>query len=75
MSKIVTNENKLRTYATTESEVSYESETNQRAYTWSNVSYNYTAGDTILLVKNTNSTDNLISSASSSKVKVYKSGC
>jgi len=56
----VTSENKLRTYATTESEISYESETNKRAYTWSNVSYDYAAGDTILLVKNTSSTLNLL---------------
>jgi len=56
----VTSENKLRTYATIEDEVSYESETNQQAYTWTNVTYNYSANDTILLVKNTNNTENLI---------------
>ncbi len=55
----VTDENKLRTYSTVESEVSYESETNKRAYTWTS-SYNYDAGDTIILLKNTSSTLNLI---------------
>jgi hypothetical protein len=55
----VTSENKLRTYATIESEVSYESETNERAYSWTS-SYNYDANDTILLLKNTSSTKNLI---------------
>jgi len=56
----VTKNNKLRAYCTNESEISFESETNEQAYTWTNVSYNYTAGDTILLVKNTNSTKNLL---------------
>jgi len=56
----VNDENKLRTYSTTESEISYESETNFRSYSWTNVTYNYTAGDTILLVKNTSITANLI---------------
>ena len=56
----VTKNNKLRAYCTNESEISYESETNGQAYTWSNVSYNYTAGDTILLIKNTSATKNLL---------------
>lgn len=49
----VTNDNKLRAYATIESEASFESETNGACYSWS-ASYNYAAGDTVLLVKNTN---------------------
>ena len=53
----VTSENKLRVYSTAEREISYESETNERAYSWSNATYDYDAADTILLVKNT-STDN-----------------
>ena len=56
----VTDENKLRVYSTVESELSFESETNERTYTWSNVSYNYTAGDTVLLLKNTDNSKNLI---------------
>jgi len=55
----VTDENKLRAYCTTESEISYESETNERAYTWSH-SYDYDANDTILWLKNTSSTEHLI---------------
>lgn len=56
----VTSENKLRTYATTEPEISFESETNSRAYSWTNATYDYTAADTVLLVKNTSSSLNLI---------------
>jgi len=52
-------ENRAKVYATTESEISHESETNKRAYSWT-TSYNYDAGDTILLLKNTSSTLNLI---------------
>lgn len=55
----VTDEQKLRTYSTVEDEISYESETNGRAYSWSH-SYNSTAADTILWVKNINTTENLI---------------
>jgi hypothetical protein len=56
----VTSENKMRTYATTASEISYESEANERAYSWVNATYDYTAGDTILLVKNTSTTEDLL---------------
>lgn len=52
----VTDQNKLRVYATGESEISFESEVNSRAYTWMNVTYDYVAADTILLVKNTSAT-------------------
>ncbi len=55
----VTDDNKLRTYTTIESEISYESETNKRGYTWTSA-YDYDAGDTIILLKNTSSTLNLI---------------
>ena len=56
----VTDENKLRVYSTVETEISFESEFNGRAFSWSNVSYDYAAGDTVLLVKNTSTTLNLI---------------
>jgi len=57
----VTNENKLLAYCTTESEASYESETNHRCYSWTNASaYAAGAADTVLLLKNTSSTLNLI---------------
>jgi len=55
----VTSENKLRTYSTNEYEVSFESETNERAYTWT-TKYNVTAGDTVLWLRNNSSTLNLI---------------
>ena len=55
----VDKENRFQTYATTETEISHESESNRRAYTWAG-SYDYDAGDTIMLVKNTSSTTNLI---------------
>jgi len=56
----VTKNNKLRTYSTRQAEVAFESETNGQAYTWTNVSYDYAAGDTILLLKNTSPTKNLL---------------
>jgi len=52
-------EHRLKVYATTESEISHESEVNKRAYSWSH-SYNSGANDTVMLLKNTNSTLNLI---------------
>jgi hypothetical protein len=55
----VDNENRLEVYSTTETEISHESESNERAYTWQH-SYDYDAGDTIILVKNTSPTKNLI---------------
>jgi len=51
--------NRLRSYSTTESEISYESETHARAYTWTH-SYNSGANDTILWLKNTSTTSSLI---------------
>jgi len=56
----VTSDNKLRTYTTIESEISFESEVNGQSFSWSNATYNYTALDTILLVKNTSTTLDLI---------------
>lgn len=55
----VTENNKLRGYATCESEISYESEVNERAYTWT-YAYNYTGADTILWLRNDSTTLNLI---------------
>jgi len=55
----VDSENRLKNYCTMETEISHESETNKRAYTWSH-SYNSGAGDTILWLKNTSTTKNLI---------------
>jgi hypothetical protein len=55
----VDRENRLLTYATTESEISHESESNKRAYTWTHA-YDYDANDTILWLKNTSSSYNLI---------------
>ena len=52
-------EHRLRVYATTESEISHESESNNRAYTWT-YAYDYDANDTILWLKNISSSHNLI---------------
>jgi len=55
----VDSENRLKTYSTIETEISHESEVNKRVYTWSH-SYNSGANDTILWLKNTSTTKNLI---------------
>jgi len=56
----ITNNNKVRAYATTEKEISYESEVNGEAYTWTAVSANVDTGDTGLLVCNDSATKKLI---------------
>jgi hypothetical protein len=56
----VTAENMLRTYSVTEAEIAHVSEEEGLAFSWSNVSYDYDALDTILLVKNTSATKKLI---------------
>lgn len=56
----VTREFMLRVYAQVESEISHVSENDGLAFSWSNVTYDYDAADTILLVKNTSPTRNLI---------------
>ncbi|MCP4569087.1 MAG: hypothetical protein GY841_16050 [FCB group bacterium] len=58
-SAAVTSENKLRAYCTTESESSYESEVNERAYTWT-TAYSCAANDTILWLRNDSTTENLV---------------
>ena len=55
----VTNNKKLRTYTTVESEASFESEANGVCFAWT-ASYNYTADDTVLLIKNTNTNLDII---------------
>jgi len=55
----IDSENRANVYATTESEISHESESNNRAYTWTH-SYNSGANDTVLLLKNTSADKNLI---------------
>ena len=52
-------ENRLDVYSTMESEISHESEVNNRAFTWTH-QYDSDDGDTIMLLKNTSSTLNLI---------------
>ena len=56
----VSHNNRLNTDAVTETEISFESEKNGMAFAWTSVTYDYAAGDTILLVKNTSSTNHLI---------------
>jgi hypothetical protein len=55
----VTDENKVRTYTTVESEISFESETNGRAYSWT-ASADIDATDSILWLRNDSTTENLI---------------
>ena len=55
----VTSENKLRAYSTIENEASFESETKERCYSWTD-SYNYAANDTIIWLRNDSSTLNLL---------------
>ena len=55
----VDKENRLNVYSTMEAEISHESEVNARAFTWTH-SYNSGANDTILWLKNTSSTLNLV---------------
>ena len=55
----VTCENKLRTYSTAESEISYESETHGRAYIWS-AYVTPPADDNVIWLRNDSTTENLI---------------
>jgi hypothetical protein len=55
----ITRNNKVRTYTTVETEASFESEANGLCFSWS-ASYDYTAGDTVLLVKNTDTSKDLL---------------
>lgn len=48
----VNDDNQLETFAIVESDIEFISDTKELAFSWSNVSYDYDAGDTILLVKN-----------------------
>ena len=51
---------RFRTFATSETELSWASQQNGDAYTFMNVSYDYAALDTILLVENTSETKDLV---------------
>jgi len=53
----VDDENRLRTYSVVENEMSHVSENDGLAFSWTIVGYNYTAGDTILLVRNDSDKD------------------
>ena len=55
----VTDDNKLRTYSTTESEISYESETNGQSYIWS-AYVAPPADDNVIWLRNDSTTQNLI---------------
>ena len=55
----VTSDKMLRTYAQVESEMSHQSESHGMAYSWSHA-YNYTGVDTILWLRNDNTTKNLV---------------
>ena len=55
----VTKDNRLRVYATTEMEASYESEVNEACFVWT-FNYDHDAGDTIILLKNEDQKRNLL---------------
>lgn len=52
----VDSDNRVRVSARSQEEIEVVSETDGQAFTWTNLTYNYTGADTILLVKNTGDT-------------------
>lgn len=52
-------EHRLNVYATVESEISHESEQNERGFTWT-YSYDYSANDTILWLRNDDNDLNIL---------------
>jgi len=52
--------NRIETAAIVESQISEESGSGGRAYAWVSVTYSYAANDTVLLVKNLSSVDDLV---------------
>lgn len=48
----VNDDNQLETFSTVESDIEFISDVKGLAFSWSNVSYDYDAGDTILMIKN-----------------------
>ena len=57
---LVTDKGAAKTDTKTESKMGYASRVDGLAFSWTNVTYDYAALDTILLVKNTSSTKKLI---------------
>lgn len=55
----VNSEGELKVRSTSISVLEHSAEHDERAFTWTNLTYNYSAGDTILLVKNTSSSREL----------------
>jgi hypothetical protein len=55
----VTEEHQAKVVAEVHPEISHHSRVSENAYSWTNATYNYTAADTILAVKNTSATKNL----------------
>lgn len=53
-------DNRARVNSKTSDKIYYVSRDDEDAYSWSNVSYDYSAGDTILLVRNDNADKSLI---------------
>jgi hypothetical protein len=56
----VTDSGRLTVTSRTAPRIYYQSRVGNRAFSWTNSSYNYSAADTILLVKNTSATHSLV---------------
>jgi hypothetical protein len=59
-SVVVTDDGRINTSSRQTSRFYFQSRVGNRAYSWTNATYDYAAGDTILLVKNTNTTLTLV---------------
>jgi len=59
-SAIITDDGRQNTSARSTSRLYYQSKEGTRGYSWQSLTYNYTAADTILLVKNTSTVETLV---------------
>lgn len=57
---VITADGRLNVSTRTTSRLYYQSRFGGRAYTWTNASYDYTAADTIVLIKNTHALESLV---------------
>ena len=59
-SQVVTDDGRANVSSRSTSRFYFQSRVGNRAYSWTSATYNYDAGDTILLVKNTNTSNALV---------------
>jgi len=57
---MIDSDNRIRAYSVVEPELAYAADEKGDAYAWTSVTYDYGAGDTILLLKNTSTSKKLI---------------